>query len=211
MFCLKSNIAGSSNGRTHASGACYLGSNPGPAVKLSVVRTLETRVNIMKTEHKPTSLELKEIFEADQDDRKNLRNKETNRETIKLKDEARLKRVEELYANGLLEKADDLMNAAMIYQHGDKPEHYKKAFELANKASGLGHPRGKKFSALAEDRYLLKIGKPQIWGTQFIKHSADGAWMIKEPFDRDAKTDEERKEMDLPNIDESLKEMNSRK
>src|SRR3989338_5391906 len=36
---LKTNsIAGSSNGRTHASGACYLGSNPSPAV-LSVYST----------------------------------------------------------------------------------------------------------------------------------------------------------------------------
>ncbi len=26
-------IAGSSNGRTHPSGGCYLGSNPGPAAK----------------------------------------------------------------------------------------------------------------------------------------------------------------------------------
>ena len=44
-------IAGSSNGRTHASGACYLGSSPSPAARLErsymlgfltwVFRTLE--------------------------------------------------------------------------------------------------------------------------------------------------------------------------
>lgn len=165
----------------------------------------------MEEEPKTISQELKEMFESDQDDRKNWRTGGTDWKIVKPRDEARLRRVEELYSNDLLETVDDLMNAAMIYQHGDKPEHYKKAMELARKAVELGHPEGKTFSALAEDRYLLSIGKAQIWGTQFTRHTVGEFWKPTEPFDREAKTDKERKNMGLTDIEEKLRDLNSRK
>ena len=163
----------------------------------------------MEVEQKSISLELKEMYESDQDDRKDWRTRKTNWAVVGPRDKARLNRVEELYSQRLLRTADDLMNAAMIYQHGDKPEHYRKAMELAQKAGGLGHPEGKKFSALAEDRYLLESGKAQIWGTQFTRHTADEPWKIREPFDRNAKTDKEREEIGLPSPENRLKDLNS--
>ncbi len=165
----------------------------------------------MESEPKAISQELKEMYESDQDDRKNWRTGGTNWEIVKPRDEVRLKRVEQLYSQRLLQTVDDLMNAAMIYQHGDKTEHYQKAMELAKRAGELGHSEGKTFSALAEDRYLLAIGKAQVWGTQFTRNAADEPWELKEPFDRVAKTDEERKEMGLTDINEKLKDLNSRK
>ena len=164
----------------------------------------------MESEPVLISQELKEMYEADQEDRKNWRTSETNWEVVKPRDNARLKRVEKLYSQGLLKNADDIYHAAMIYQHGDKPEHYKKAMELSKKAGGLGHPDGKTFSALAEDRYLLEIGKAQIWGTQFTRENFNEQWRLKEPFDRDARTDEERKEMGLISVDQELRDLNSK-
>ena len=151
------------------------------------------------------------MFESDQDDRKDWRTGGTDWKIVKPRDEARLKRVEELYSQGLLEMGDDLMNAAMIYQHGDKSEHYQRAMELSRKAGELGRLDGKTFSALAEDRYLLSIGKAQIWGTQFTRHTVDEPWKPTEPFNREAKTDEERKDMGLTDIEEKLRDLNSRK
>lgn len=164
----------------------------------------------MEQEPRNISEELKNMYEADQEDRKSWRTGGTDWEVVKPRDNSRMKRVEELYSQGLLKTADDMYYAAMIYQHGDKPEHYEKAMELSRQAGKFGHPDGKRFSALAEDRYLLSIGKPQIWGTQFMRKNADEQWKIREPFDRMAKTHEERKEMGLVDVEERLKDLNSR-
>lgn len=149
------------------------------------------------------------MYDADQEDRANWRTG-TDWETVRPRDNARLKRIEELYARGLLQTPDDMYNAAMIYQHGDKPEHYLRAMELSRKAGERGHPDGKRFSALAEDRYLLSIGKAQIWGTQFSRKTADGPWRLTEPFESGTKTDAERKEIGLTDIEEKLKDLNSK-
>jgi len=137
------------------------------------------------------SRELKDIYEADQSDRRNWEKEELNWEVIKPRDETRLSRVKELYMNGLLQTSEDLFYGAMIFQHGNSSEDYLRAMELAKKSMELANEEAKYLYPKTEDRYLLSLGKPQIWGTQYIKNS-EGAWELKEPFDSSAKTDEER-------------------
>ena len=149
--------------------------------------------------------ELKELCDADQSDRNNWLAGNGNWETVEPRDKARLKRIEELYEQGLVKSAEDMLHAALIFQHGDSPEHYRRAMELSKKSMEMGNEEGKILYPKAEDRYLLSIGKPQVWGTQYRKRvggSFDDVELV-EPFDREAKTDEERKEFGI-DLDKGL-------
>jgi hypothetical protein len=57
----------------------------------------------------------------------------------------------------------------------------------------------------SENRYLQRIGKPQIYGTQFL--FVDGAWTL-EPIDTTALTDSRRGEWEVPSQAKSREYMN---
>jgi hypothetical protein len=88
----------------------------------------------------------------------------------------RRKRVGEIFAEGCFSTAKDYMAAALIYQHGTTPDHYFQTFIWANKAAHLGDKNGKQLAALAIDRYLMSIGKRQLFGSQFTASN-----IIKDP------------------------------
>ncbi|MCU4676919.1 hypothetical protein N7931_14895 [Catenovulum sp. 2E275] len=102
----------------------------------------------------------------------------------------RLKRVKEIIAAGGLQEGIDYYNAALIFQHGKAPEDFLTASQLASKAVELNYPKAKWLSCAAEDRYLLRTGKPQIWGTQY---NAINTYELM-PLDESLKTDKERME-----------------
>lgn len=154
------------------------------------------------------SEELLNLFQADQEDRKKLRAEKTDWDEVRPRDEARLKRVKELYEEGLIKTADDMFYTALIFQHGGSSEAYKIAMELTRKAMEMGHESAKKLFPRTEDRYLLSMGKPQIWGTQFRKNE-NGRWQLIEPFDRNTVSEEKRKEFGV-DPEKDLKELNSR-
>ena len=84
------------------------------------------------------------------------------------------------------------MNAALIFQHGDDSTAYRKAYELSRDAlridSTFGPARG--FMPLAYDRYLLSIGQPQVYATQFSWNEQEG-WVMP-PVDTTEVTEQER-------------------
>jgi hypothetical protein len=88
----------------------------------------------------------------------------------------------------------------MLLQHGDKLEHWAQARELALKAVELGHPRARYMVAAALDRWLMRQGKPQKYGTNSWP-GKDG-WEVWE-YDP-ATTDEERAEWDVPPLADLL-------
>ena len=61
---------------------------------------------------------------------------------------------------------EDKYNAAMILQHGEKPEHYKKAHELAAQAAKHKIQNAPWLEKAAYDRWQLSIGNEQQYGTQ---------------------------------------------
>jgi len=61
---------------------------------------------------------------------------------------------------------EDKYNAAMILQHGEKPEHYKKAHELAAQAAKHKIQNATWLKKAAYDRWQLSIGNEQQYGTQ---------------------------------------------
>ena len=150
---------------------------------------------------KAINAELYQIYQDDQADR-NV--DKIDWSVVTPRDDARYARVLQLADAQLLKHGDDYFHAAMVMQHGEKPDDYQRAHLWAKKAFELNseNQSARWLACAAEDRYLQSIGKPQIWGTQYKRPKKDGPW-TQEPFDRQAKTDAERKEMGVPGLAES--------
>ena len=86
-------------------------------------------------------------------------------------DVARRKRAHELLDQGVLQTGVDFFDAALIFQHGDKPEDYLLAHILAMVAVAKGNMGARELAAVTLDRYLQSIDEPQVFGTQNITRS----------------------------------------
>jgi hypothetical protein len=107
------------------------------------------------------SEELRELFEADQADRFGDRMPADVTE----RDRARRRRVAELLEAEEAQTADDFFHAAMVFQHGVVVEDYWRAHELALRSAELGHRSGRWLAEAAYDRWLLRQGRRQRYGT----------------------------------------------
>lgn len=85
-------------------------------------------------------------------------------------DEERRYEVARIFASGCMSTAADFYNAAMIYQHGTVPEHYLQALVWAQRAKALGHPEADYLIPRAADRYLMNLGRKQLYGTNLISN-----------------------------------------
>ncbi len=131
---------------------------------------------------------LKQLFDQDQSDRENLSPtpEELNQEFKR--DGLRRGKAQKMIDEGLLINPEDYYHAAFIFQHGITADDFLKANGLAKKALEMGYEKARWIFAATRDRYLIAIGKPQRYGTQYIKK--DGK-MLLAPIDPET-TDEER-------------------
>jgi len=146
--------------------------------------------------------ELLTLYEQDQADRRAASYDDIDWSVVAPRDEQRRNRVSEIIAAGEAKAADDYYHAAMVLQHGSEPEHFRTAHEWALRAVELDpdHDRAKWLAAATEDRYLMNLGKPQKYGTQFRKEG-DGRWAL---YQVDPSiTDAERAEWNVPPLHES--------
>lgn len=100
---------------------------------------------------------------------------------IYAEDAVRRQQVKVLLDAGELRTATDFYSAALVYQHGDTAEDYLMAHTLAVAALGEGSTESPWLAAATLDRYLQKIGQPQIYGTQTMVRQ--GQPPTREPFD----------------------------
>ncbi len=107
--------------------------------------------------------ELLALFVEDQEDRKGDLPAE-----LPERDRKRRRRVDELIATGALTEPEDYFHAAMVFQHGETLDDYWRAHELARKGADLGHRGARWLAAAAYDRWLLRQGRPQKYGTQYV-------------------------------------------
>jgi hypothetical protein len=109
--------------------------------------------------------------QTDQSDRKNIKIYFNalvwgSSEAMK-RDSIRLNKTLKLIENDTAKLGpEDKYNAAMILQHGEKPEHYKKAHELAAQAAKHKIQNATWLKKAAYDRWQLSIGNEQQYGTQ---------------------------------------------
>jgi len=89
---------------------------------------------------------------------------------------ARRERVLILYGQGALRSAQDNYHAALVMLYGDEVAHFELAKTFAQRAGTIGEPRAWSVIAAAWDRSLLGRGRPQRFGTQFIREN--GRWSL---------------------------------
>jgi hypothetical protein len=112
--------------------------------------------------------ELKGLCDQDQSDRTPPNGKSIDWAKVGPRDQARLKRVKELYTQNFLKTANDYDCAATVLQHGQAPEDFLLAHEFWVVAISMGKNDRETLSmaAASEDRFLMNIGRPQRFGTQ---------------------------------------------
>lgn len=167
------------------------------------------------------NLEVKSLYNADQEDRKAVFRpsasgpSKKNADTIWANDAARIKKVRLLIQKNSLRTAADYWRAAFIMQHGTEMEDFRLAFSLATLATELA-PENKQYkwiAAAAWDRILVRKKQPQWYGTQFAADPASGK-QVQAPLAENAIDDAERQQMGVPTLKESeemLKEINASK
>ena len=112
--------------------------------------------------------ELKHLYDEDQADRQPAyEGKPVDIPALARRDDERERRVKELYAADQLRTGPDYYNAAMILQHALTPDDFLLCHDLCVVAIGKGEPRAKWLAAASMDRFLVSIGRPQRFGTQY--------------------------------------------
>jgi hypothetical protein len=146
---------------------------------------------------------LRQLYEADQDDRTQQR---IDWSVVSERDRARRAEIWHLLDTDELQDGWDHYWAAVVLIHGTKATDIECAFELARRAMEL-EPQSlqiRSFYALAKDRLLLNRGELQWYGTQKVIVNGEVALA---PIDPDAVTDEERRAMGVPTLSERNREI----
>jgi hypothetical protein len=107
---------------------------------------------------------LTQFFNADQSSR---HGKDIDWKKVAAEDEIRRQEVHHLLESGEVRTASDYFHAALVYQHGQRPEDFLLAHVLAVNAISLGDRNARWLVAATLDRYLLANSQSQIYGTQF--------------------------------------------
>ncbi len=115
------------------------------------------------------SRRMNELYVADQAEREP--GSEMDIPTLIENDRLRREEVMGYLQAGQIVRSTQLFQAALIFQHGDCPEHFSLAADLAKRADELGHPDADWLYAAATDRYLLNTGRLQRYGTQYTTDS----------------------------------------
>jgi hypothetical protein len=120
---------------------------------------------------------------------------------VSARDAERRKEVLGTLRDGGLRTAKDYHDAALVFQHGETANEIELANALAVIASKM-HPDDADFKWLVAatwDRLLMRYGKPQWYGTQYVRDEATARWKLY-AIDEDAVTDARRRELNVPTI-----------
>lgn len=150
-----------------------------------------------------SNTELRRIEEADQADRAAGSNK-IDWDIVGKRDTSRRARTLEILKAGDVRTADDYLNAAVVFQHGEAIEDTELALALVTTASRIdaNNKAAKVLVAQATDRILVKLGKPQWYGTQFSKNKSTGKWEMP-PTDPAVISEEKRTAMGVPSLSDT--------
>jgi len=115
------------------------------------------------------SQELQRLVGADQADRPD----NILKPGAQLRDRERRERVAAIFGEGCFKEARDFAAAALVFQHGDRPEHFFQAYVWAKTAVELGDESQRGLVLMAIDRYLLNTKRKQLFATQYNRPSLD--------------------------------------
>ena len=142
----------------------------GTAVERSETRSAESLAKIAMTadvacpeaRHAETSARLRAIREADQADRMT---DSIDWGAVSVRDRERRAAVGAIFAEGCLKTGQDFHDAALVYQHGNVPEHYRQTVLWAQEAVARGDETASWLIPRGIDRHLMSVGYKQLFGT----------------------------------------------
>jgi len=144
---------------------------------------------------------LKQLFDEDQYDCLHQPKDGTPEHlALRKKCKLRISNVKETLESHKNLSGDDYFHACIIFMHGDCPEDFKDAYNLALKAVDHSYKGAKRFAAAAFDKWLMYQGKPQKFGLQYVP---DGLRLRLWNVDPET-TDAERAEWEVPTLGELL-------
>ncbi|MGU3456636.1 hypothetical protein ACLBV5_10010 [Brevundimonas sp. M1A4_2e] len=114
-------------------------------------------------------------------------------------DAERLAETRAMLERGEIRSGADYYRAAFIFHHSREADDILKAHVLATAALAQGHQDAAWIAAASLDRYLQRIGRPQIYGTQYIHI---GAETPRGAFDPDFMPDSVRRDTRVPPLAE---------
>lgn len=144
----------------------------------------------------PTNSEMTALYDADQKDRESPN---IDWSVVGPADEKRRARTQALIDAGALHSGADFLHAAFIFQHGAGPDDYLKAHILATVAVARGNRAAVWIAAATLDRYLQRIGQPQVLGTQFMISNGKAT---QSPYNPTLLSDAVRQMLNVPPLDE---------
>ena len=142
-----------------------------------------------------SNAEMAAIFEADQADRR-PGGANIDWAAVTPRDAARRTRTLHLLNAGALRSGDDFHHAAFVFQHGETADDILLAHTFAVLAAARGRADAAWIAAASLDRYLQRIGQPQIYGTQF--RTPPGQPTTQEPYNRTLVSDALRQALGVP-------------
>lgn len=163
-------------------------------------------VNVTTTRSLGTSgdhQELRAIKDADQHDRQTGPNIDWR--SVGERDRARLNRVRELVVRGELRTAVDFFNGALVCQHGPDVADIRLAHALAiiSATMDAAATNANWLSAASWDRLMMRLDKPQWYGTQYSRaKTTDAQWELYK-IDESTATDEDRRRPGVPTLAEA--------
>ncbi len=142
--------------------------------------------------------ELTRMFAEDQADR-NPAGGQIDWAVVTPRDKRRLARTLELYQNGSLRTGKDYYHAAMVLQHSEKATDFLLAHELCVVAIGRGEDKARWLAAASEDRFLMNIGWPQRFATQYKSNGPKAPYRLHTV--EAGVTDDLRRAFDTPTLE----------
>ena len=154
------------------------------------------------------NLRVEELHNADQKDREKVYTSSKEVEAMKLRDLARRKETLELMSRGEVNTQNDLYRAAVIFLHGAEPKDFLTAHRMATIATIQGHRGARWLTVASLDRFLMSIGLPQVYGTQFEHNDEDNRYQLRLPIDDSAVLHFEKRFFGVPSVMERLAQLN---
>ena len=156
------------------------------------------------------NLQLEDIYQADQSDRQKVYESPQAVAELKQRDAMRKAMTLDMMSKGEVNTALDLYRAAVILLHGSEPKDFLTAHRLAVIAAINGHRPARWLAASSLDRYLMALGQPQIYGTQFEHNAEENKYQLRLPIEDNRLLNWEKKFLNVPPVVERLKQLNER-
>lgn len=156
------------------------------------------------------NLRLEELHKADQSDREKVITSSKEGEELKARDLARRQETRELMGRGEVNTALDLYRAAVIFLHGAEPKDFLTSHRLATLAAINGHKPARWLCAASLDRFLMSMGLPQTYGTQFERSDEGNRYQLRLPIDDATVLHFEKRFFGVPSVMERLAQLNRR-